>query len=122
MNGSILRAALLVLVVAAGAVLYACTFVVSQTQSAIVLRLGAVRAVKTAPGLYLKWFAPIETVTLLDNRILSDSPVTLREIGAKYGITRERVRQIESRLLEKLKDHLSKRIEDFSSDWIHKDE
>ena len=61
-------------------------------------------------------------IDLLDNRILSDSPVTLREIGAKYGITRERVRQIESRLLEKLKDHLSKRIEDFSSDWIHKDE
>jgi RNA polymerase sigma-32 factor len=53
---------------------------------------------------------------------LSDSPVTLREIGAKYGITRERVRQIEARLLEKLKDHLSKRIEDFSSDWIHKEE
>lgn len=61
-------------------------------------------------------------IELLDHRILSDSPVTLREIGTKYGITRERVRQIESRLLEKLKDHLSKRIEDFSSDWIHKDE
>jgi RNA polymerase sigma-32 factor len=61
-------------------------------------------------------------IDLLDNRILSDSPVTLREIGTKYGITRERVRQIEARLLEKLKDHLSKRIEDFSSDWIHKEE
>ncbi len=59
---------------------------------------------------------------LLDNRILSDSPATLREIGTKYGITRERVRQIEARLLEKLKEHLSRRIEDFSSDWIHKDE
>ncbi|EHJ47232.1 putative RNA polymerase, sigma 70 family subunit [Solidesulfovibrio carbinoliphilus subsp. oakridgensis] len=59
---------------------------------------------------------------LLDNRILSDSPATLREIGAKYGITRERVRQIEARLLEKLKEHLSRRIEDFSSDWIHKEE
>jgi membrane protease subunit HflC len=81
MNGSILRAALLVLVVAAGAVLYACTFVVSQTQSAIVLRLGAVRAVKTAPGLYLKWFAPIETVTLLDNRIL-DLDLPAQEIIA----------------------------------------
>lgn len=59
---------------------------------------------------------------LLDNRMLSDSPVTLREIGAKYGITRERVRQIEARLLEKLRDHLSKRIEDFSSDWIYKED
>ena len=63
MNGSFLRAVLVVALVAVAAVFYACTFVVSQTQSAIVLRLGAVRAVKTAPGLYFKWFAPIETVT-----------------------------------------------------------
>ena len=59
---------------------------------------------------------------LLDNRMLSENPITLREIGTKYGITRERVRQIEARLLEKLRDHLSKRIEDFSSEWIHKED
>jgi len=59
---------------------------------------------------------------LLDNRLLSENPVTLREIGAKYGITRERVRQIEARLLEKLRDHLSKRIGDFSSEWIQKED
>ncbi len=58
----------------------------------------------------------------MENRILSDSPLTLREIGAKYGITRERVRQIESRLLGKLKDHLANKIEDFSSDWIQRNE
>jgi len=81
MNGSFLRAALLVAVVAVAAVLYACTFVVSQTQSALVLRLGAVRAVKTEPGLYFKWFAPIETVTLLDNRIL-DLDLPAQEIIA----------------------------------------
>lgn len=81
MNGSFLRAALLVVVAAVAVVLYACTFVVSQTQSAIVLRLGAVRAVKTAPGLYFKWFAPIETVTLLDNRIL-DLDLPAQEIIA----------------------------------------
>ena len=27
-------------------------------------------------------------------RILADDPLTLREIGERYGITRERVRQI----------------------------
>lgn len=59
---------------------------------------------------------------LLENRILSDSPLTLREIGAKYGITRERVRQIEARLLEKIREHLSKKIEDFSADWIHRED
>jgi len=81
MNGSFLRAAALVVVAAVAVVLYACTFVVSQTQSAIVLRLGAVRAVKTAPGLYFKWFAPVETVTLLDNRIL-DLDLSSQEIIA----------------------------------------
>ena len=55
---------------------------------------------------------------ILQNRLLSDEPTTLREIGAKYNITRERVRQIETRLLQKLHAHLSKEIEDFSEDWI----
>lgn len=70
MNGSFLRAAALVLVAVVAVLLYACTFIVSQTQSALVLRLGAVRSVVTAPGLYFKLPAPIDQVTLLDNRIL----------------------------------------------------
>lgn len=81
MNGSFLKAALLVVLVAVAVVFYACTFIVSQTQSALVLRLGAVRAIKTEPGLYFKWFAPIETVTLLDNRIL-DLDLPAQEIIA----------------------------------------
>jgi RNA polymerase sigma-32 factor len=59
---------------------------------------------------------------ILENRLLSDSPVTLREIGEKYGITRERVRQIEARLLTKLRSHLSDKIEDFSPEWISENE
>jgi RNA polymerase sigma-32 factor len=55
---------------------------------------------------------------ILQLRLLSDSPVTLREIGEKYGITRERVRQIEARLLEKIREHLTENIQDFSSEWI----
>ncbi|MBQ4133091.1 MAG: RNA polymerase factor sigma-32 [Desulfovibrionaceae bacterium] len=55
---------------------------------------------------------------ILQNRLLSDDPVTLREIGAKYNITRERVRQIETRLLQKLRAHMTREIEDFSEDWI----
>ncbi len=81
MNSSVLRAALLVAVIAAAVVLYACTFVVSQTQSALVLRLGAVRSVVTAPGLYFKLPAPFEQVTYLDNRIL-DLDLPAQEIIA----------------------------------------
>lgn len=55
---------------------------------------------------------------ILSNRLLTDTPVTLREIGDKYNITRERVRQIETRLLNKLKQHLFQSVQDFSEDWI----
>ncbi len=55
---------------------------------------------------------------ILEQRLLSDNPATLREIGEKYGISRERVRQLESRLLGKLRAHLTKNIDDFSEDWI----
>ncbi|MEW5772028.1 MAG: RNA polymerase factor sigma-32 [Thermodesulfobacteriota bacterium] len=55
---------------------------------------------------------------ILENRLLSDEETTLREIGEKYGVTRERVRQIEARLLQKLRKHLADKIHDFSPDWI----
>ena len=70
MNGSILRIGALIVVAFVAVLFYAGTFVVQQTQSAIVLRFGAVRTIATTPGLYFKLPAPFETVTYLDNRIL----------------------------------------------------
>jgi len=58
---------------------------------------------------------------ILEKRLLTDSPVTLREIGEQHGITRERVRQIEARLLQKIREHLADKIEDFSPEWIRDD-
>ena len=55
---------------------------------------------------------------ILEHRLLTDDPVTLREIGERYDITRERVRQLEVRLLQKLRTHLSRHIADFSEEWI----
>jgi len=43
---------------------------------------------------------------VLDNRLLSDEPMTLQEIGDKYGITREAARQLEARLMNKIKAQL----------------
>ncbi|MCX7977757.1 MAG: RNA polymerase factor sigma-32 [Bdellovibrionaceae bacterium] len=43
---------------------------------------------------------------LLEERLLNDEPLTLQEIGEKYGITREAVRQAEVRLLKKIRERL----------------
>ncbi len=39
-------------------------------------------------------------------RLLSENPPTLQEIGGKFGISRERVRQIETRLKRRLKEFM----------------
>lgn len=57
-------------------------------------------------------------LAILEERLLSDDPVTLREIGERFGVTRERVRQIEARLLAKIREHLAESVKDFSRDWI----
>lgn len=46
---------------------------------------------------------------IIENRVLTDSPKTLEEIGQKYQISRERVRQIESAALKKIKGVLVKK-------------
>lgn len=43
---------------------------------------------------------------ILDERLLSDDPVTLQVIGDRFGTTREAVRQAEARLMARLKVHL----------------
>jgi RNA polymerase sigma-32 factor len=45
-------------------------------------------------------------------RLVNDEPLTLREIGEKYGISRERVRQIEERVKRKLKTYLKNELKD----------
>jgi len=43
---------------------------------------------------------------IFDDRLVSDEPKTLQALGDEFGVSRERVRQIEKRLLKKLKDFL----------------
>jgi len=54
-------------------------------------------------------------VYILENRIFSDTPATLQEIGEHYGITRERVRQIENSMIKKMRTHFQSEIPDFES-------
>lgn len=50
--------------------------------------------------------------TLFHDRLMADQPLTLQEVGERYGISRERARQIEARLLGRLKQYLKKELGD----------
>lgn len=52
---------------------------------------------------------------ILDNRIFSDSPVTLQDLGDRYNISRERIRQVEKNVIKKLKNYFEKEIPDLES-------
>ena len=52
---------------------------------------------------------------ILDERLLSEDPVTLQTIGDRFGTTREAVRQAEVRLMARLKTHLQTEIGDLTS-------
>ncbi|KPK51133.1 MAG: hypothetical protein AMJ63_13150 [Myxococcales bacterium SG8_38_1] len=43
---------------------------------------------------------------IFDDRLVSEDPKTLQTLGDEFGVSRERVRQIEKRLLKKLKEFL----------------
>jgi RNA polymerase sigma-32 factor len=59
-------------------------------------------------------------LVIFRERLLNEDPITLREIGEKYNISRERVRQIEERLKKKLKTYLSKELDDVNGGKIAK--
>jgi RNA polymerase sigma-32 factor len=54
-------------------------------------------------------------LAILDERLLSEDPVTLQVIGDRFGTTREAVRQAEARLMARLKEHLMGEIGDLES-------
>jgi len=44
---------------------------------------------------------------VFQERLMSDEPKTLQEVADQFGITRERSRQIEAKVIEKLRKHMS---------------
>jgi len=47
---------------------------------------------------------------IVENRLMSDEPLTLREIGEKFHISRERARQIEANVVKKVKKLLGPQV------------
>ncbi len=52
---------------------------------------------------------------IFESRIFSDEPETLQTIGDKYNISRERVRQIEKNIKERMKKYFQKILVDFDT-------
>ena len=51
-------------------------------------------------------------IAIFDKRLVADEPLTLQELGDEFGVSRERVRQLEARLTGKLREYLKKTLGD----------
>jgi RNA polymerase sigma-32 factor len=63
---------------------------------------------------FKKTMTPRE-LEIFEQRIFSDTPATLQEIGDRYGISRERVRQVEKNIIKKMREFFKREIPDFDS-------
>ena len=50
--------------------------------------------------------------TIWAERLTSSEPVSLTELGKRYGVSKERIRQIEARMKKRLRDHLTRELGD----------
>ncbi len=51
-------------------------------------------------------------VIIFDKRMAAEDPLTLQELGSEFGVSRERVRQLEARLTSKLREYLKQELGD----------
>jgi RNA polymerase sigma-32 factor len=51
-------------------------------------------------------------VIIFEKRLVADEPLTLQELGDQFGVSRERVRQLEARITGRLREHLRKTLGD----------
>ncbi|MEA2038438.1 MAG: RNA polymerase factor sigma-32 [Thermodesulfobacteriota bacterium] len=54
---------------------------------------------------------------IFDNRIMAEKPMTLQEFGDKYHISRERVRQIQEKIIRNAKKWLKENIPNFEEEY-----
>lgn len=51
-------------------------------------------------------------IQIFDERLVAEDPLTLQQLGDKFGISRERVRQLEARLTGRLREYLRDELGD----------
>ena len=54
---------------------------------------------------------------IFDNRIIAEKPETLRQLGDKHGISRERVRQLEMKIVDNARAWLGEEIPNFEEEY-----
>lgn len=54
---------------------------------------------------------------IYDRRILAEDPFTLEELGNQYGVSRERIRQIEERIIGRLSGWMHQRLPNFREEY-----
>jgi RNA polymerase sigma-32 factor len=50
---------------------------------------------------------------IVEQRVLADEPRTLQELADEFGVSRERVRQLEARIVGRLREYLKQNLVDF---------
>jgi RNA polymerase sigma-32 factor len=56
-------------------------------------------------------------IDIFDNRVLAEKPKTLQDLGDRYHISRERIRQIQKKLVSNIEDWLLKEIPNFKEEY-----
>jgi len=51
-------------------------------------------------------------LVIFDKRVTANDPLTLQKLGDEFGVSRERVRQIEARMVRRLRDYLKSELGD----------
>ncbi|MBW1733549.1 MAG: RNA polymerase factor sigma-32 [Deltaproteobacteria bacterium] len=54
---------------------------------------------------------------IFDNRIMAEKPLTLQDLGDKYQISRERIRQIQEKIIKNVKKWLKEKIPNFEEEY-----
>jgi RNA polymerase sigma-32 factor len=75
----------------------------NELQGLLKEKLGAFRTTLTGKE---------KELAIFDERLVADEPLTLQELGDRFGISRERVRQLEQRLTGRLREFLKEEMGD----------
>lgn len=54
---------------------------------------------------------------IFDNRIMAEKPLTLQDLGDKYNISRERIRQLQEKITNQIKKWLKEKIPNFEEEF-----